>query len=119
MYRTAYLAGVQQKRDEPLTFASSVSQVRELEALERAFGTNSTAAAGTGIQAVGEVRRVSMNDFRPTPDPAPQTATTYLGGLQSFTHGPSNVYDFAQEARRGGDRFPYFAPGQENTLQRY
>lgn len=116
------LAGVQHQGDEPLSFANSVQRVRYLETLERSFGRNSPATSNSNIQAVGEQRRFNMNDFRPTADPKPEHATTHLGGLESVQELDVRCGQFVfsrPDSFYGCNKFPYFAPGQENALLRY
>ncbi len=117
MLQIHQLAGVEQPRDAPLSFANSVQRVQLLSAMSA--GGYVDTAPNMGINAVGEMARVSMADFRPTADPPARTATTYMGGLVSEQEerNRETTFEFARDEH--ANRFPFHAPSQANALLRY
>lgn len=111
------LAGVEEPRDAPLSFANSVQRVQLLSALSS--GGFVDTAPNMGINAVGEMARVSMADWRPTADPPARTATTYLGGLLSEQSARSDETLFVFARDEHANRFPFHAPSQANAVLRY
>lgn len=66
-------------------------------------GPSAENANNGSINAVGEMPRVSLMDFRPTAaQPPARTATTYMGGLLSES-----------EARHSTLMYPLYSPQQQ------